>query len=349
MGRVVRVGIVGLGWPGMRHLEAYLKHPEVEIAAVCDANAELRTSVQREYAIERGFGDLDSMLALDDLEAVSICTPNYLHEPMVCAALAAGKHVLCEKPLAATLEQGERIAAAARASDRVCMIGFSRRYREDSIAVKSLIERGELGHIYHARTGWIRRRWNPSVRGWFLSKAHSGGGPLIDLGVHMLDLALWFMGNPRAVAVSGAISHHFSERLGRGTPVDVEDMATAYVRLENGATIVLETCWFAFAGVGDHVFCQIFGTNGGAKLELGTTNHVPPVEVYLDHGDVPVVTTPILGPNDFAVSFQNETREFIAAIQEERPPASTVEHGLEILRILDAIYRSAESGSEVRL
>src|SRR5207248_5055105 len=179
------------------------------------------------YGGERGFADLESLLALPELDAVSICTPDYLHEPMVRAALAAGKHVLCEKPLAATLEQGERLAAAARQSDRVCMIGFSRRFREDSRAVKALVDNGDLGSIYHSRAGWLRRRFNPSVRGWFLSKERSGGGPLIDLGVHQIDLALWYMGHPKVLAVSGSVGQHFGERIGQGAPIDVEDNATA--------------------------------------------------------------------------------------------------------------------------
>ncbi len=350
MDRIIRVAVVGLGWPGMRHLEAYLKHPAAEIVAVCDANPTLLASVRHQHQIELGFDNLESLLALDGLDAVSICTPNFLHEPMVCAALAAGKHVLCEKPLAASLEQGERIAAAARASDRVCMVGFSRRYRDDSRAVKALVENGELGTIYHAHTGWLRRRFNPSVRGWFLSKAQSGGGPLIDLGVHMLDLALWLMGSPKAVSVSGSVSHHFGERLGRGAPVDVEDMASAYVRLDNGATVVLETSWYSFSGATDHVFCELLGTRGGAKIDLGTTSPTPPVEVYVDRGSVPLVATPVIPTVDqTTVSFSNEIAEFIGAIQEERAPASTVEQGVEILRILDAIYRSAEAGEEVRL
>ena len=163
MEKTIRVSVVGLGWPGLRHLEAYLKHPAVEVLAVCDANPILLASTQRQYQVERGFGDLESLLALDGLDAVSICTPNFLHEPMVRASLAAGKHVLCEKPLAASLEQGERLAAAARDSDRVCMIGFGRRYREDSRAIKAIVESGDLGEIYHARCFWLRRSGIPRI------------------------------------------------------------------------------------------------------------------------------------------------------------------------------------------
>lgn len=354
MAGTVRVGVVGLGWPGQRHLEAYQKNPQVEIVGVCDANPVLRATVQEQFRIVRGYDDLESLLAQDDLDAVSICTPNFLHEPMTRAALGANKHVLCEKPLAANLAQGERLAAAARESDRVCMVGFGRRFREDSRAVKALIDVGDFGQIYHARAGWLRRSWNPSVRGWFLSRELSGGGPLIDLGVHMLDLSRWFMGNPKAVAVSGAVSHHFGEKIGGGKSVDVEDLANAYVRLDNGATLMLETSWFSFSGSGDSVFCQLLGTKGGARLDQGVGGIPPVVEVFSDRAGVPLVASPIIpvpppGSNYTQLSFDHEIDEFIAAIREGRAPSATVEQGLEILRILDAIYRSAESGAEVRL
>lgn len=350
MDHKVRVAVVGLGWPGLRHLEAYLKHPNVEVRAVCDLNPILRESVQKEYGIEQGIADLTSLLALPELDAVSICTPNFLHQPMVCTALAANKHVLCEKPLAATLDQGELLAKAASESDRVCMVGFGRRYRDDSRAVKALVEQGELGQIYHAHAGWLRRRWNPSVRGWFLSKEHSGGGPLIDLGVHLLDLSLWLMGNPRAVTVSGSVSRHFTSKLEGDPPADVEDLATAYVRLDNGATLMLETSWVSYSGHADQTFCRLLGTQGGAKLELAPPNPVPPAELYFDRAGVPLVATPLLpGGNATQASFDREIAEFISAIQDNRAPASTVAQGLEILRILDAIYRSAEAGAEIRL
>ncbi|HLH74440.1 MAG TPA: Gfo/Idh/MocA family oxidoreductase [Chloroflexota bacterium] len=351
MERKIRVGVVGLGWPGQRHLEAYLKHPQVEVIGLCDTNPVLLASIQSKYGVERGYGDFDDLLAVDELDAVSICTPNFLHQPMICAALAAGKHTLCEKPLAATLAQGELAAMAARESDRICMIGFSRRYREDSRLVKSLVDAGELGQIYHVRTGWLRRRWNPSVQGWFLSKQLSGGGPLIDLGVHMLDLALWFMGSPKAVSVSGSVSHHLGNTLSQTSSIDVEDLASAYIRLDNGATVILETSWVSYSGTGDHIFCQLMGTHGGAKIEFSAPTPVPPLEVYVDHAGVPLAAIPALpvGHETADVHFFNEISEFIAAIQENRQPASPIEHGLEILRILDAIYRSAETGAEIRL
>jgi predicted dehydrogenase len=166
----------------------------------------------------------------------------------------------------------------------------------------------------------------------------------------MLDLALWFMGNSRAISVSGSVAHQFGEQIGGGTPVDVEDLATAFVRLENGATILLEASWYSYSGTGDHVFSRLLGSRGGAKLEFGANPPVPPIEIYLDRGDVPLIATPTQTTSDVTrAQFANQIAEFVAAIQTGRAPASSVEHGLEILRILDAIYRSAALGAEVRL
>ncbi len=347
----VRVAVVGLGWPGLRHLEGYLKNPHAEVVALVDASQPLLSLNQRQYGIERGFASLAELLDWGGCDAVSICTPNHLHAPMSIAALEAGQHVLCEKPLATTLAEGAAIVEKARASDRVFMMGFCRRYREDSKAVKRLVEAGELGEVYYARAGWLRREWNPTVRNWFLRKAQSGGGPLIDLGVHMLDLALWLMGDPEPVAVSGAVYNKLGPALARSAEMDVEDMASAYVRLNTGATLTLETSWVSYTEARDHVFCQLLGTKGGAKIELGLRPEGEHVEAYTSRAGVPVTERVFFGrTTEFTrSSFDNETAEFISAIREGREPTSTVEHGYRILRILDAIYRSAEAGAEIKV
>jgi len=351
MGERVRVAVVGLGWPGLRHLEGYLKNPDAEVVALIDASATPLAQAQRQYGVERGFASLEELLDWDGCDAVSICTPNYLHAPMAIAALDAGKHVLCEKPLATTVAEGARIVEKVRSGDRLFMMGFCRRYREDSKAIKRLVEGGELGEVYYARAGWLRREWNPAVRSWFLRKSQSGGGPLIDLGVHMLDLALWLMGNPRPVAVSGAVYDKLGPKLARGSEMDVEDMASAYVRLDTGATLTLETSWVSFTEARDHVFCQLLGTTGGAKIELGLRPEGEHAEAYTTRAGVPVTERIFFGrTTEFTYSsFVNETAEFVAAIQEGREPTSTVEHGFKVLQVLDAIYRSAEAGAEVSL
>ena len=351
MGRKIRVAVVGLGWPGLRHLDGYVKHPDAEIVALADASPQLLARTQQDYGVEMGFADLESLLEWGEFDAVSICTPNFLHAPMAIAALEAGKHVLCEKPLATTLAEGARIVEAARRSDARFMMAFCRRYREDSKAVKRFAEAGDLGDVYYARAGWLRREWNPTVRNWFLQKELSGGGPLIDLGVHMLDLTLWLMGNPEPVAVSGATYHQLAPQLSGGTAVTVEDMASGYVRLANGATLTLETSWVSYVEAKDVVFSQLLGTSGGAKIELGTKPEGEHVEAYTTRSGVPVTERVFFGrTTEFThSSFVNMVAEFVAALQEEREPASTVADGYRILTILDALYRSASEGAEIRL
>ncbi len=201
----VNVAVIGLGWPGQRHLEGYFKLPFVNVAAICDMSETLLASTHARFPVETATTDYQAILARPDIDAVSICLPNWLHAPISIEAIQAGKHVLCEKPLANTLAEGERLTAAVHASDRIFMLALNNRFRVEIQSLKRVIDQGTLGTIYYAKTGWVRRRWGGTVRGWFMEKEKSGGGPLIDLGVHMLDLALWLMGSPKATRVSGAV------------------------------------------------------------------------------------------------------------------------------------------------
>ena len=189
----LRIGIIGVGWPGQRHIEGYQKHPNAEIVALSDVNTEAAAKVKAEYDVNGAsiYNDYRELLSDNDIDAVSICTPNFLHAPMAIDALDAGKHVLIEKPLAHTLADGERLAAkVAEHPNQAFMIAFNNRYRPDSLVLKEAIPGGVLGRIYYAKTGWLRGAAEFTLRGWFTQRERSGGGPLIDLGVHMLDLTL---------------------------------------------------------------------------------------------------------------------------------------------------------------
>ena len=352
----LRVGVIGLGWPGQQHLEAYLGREDVDVAGVSDLNAELAERVRTRLGIRAPlYADYREMLAAD-VDAVSICTPNFLHAPMAIDALDAGKHVLLEKPLANTLAEGERIAEKVRSSDRKFMMAFNNRYRRDSRVLKRQIEAGVLGDIYYAKTGWLRREWNPIVRGWFTSREKSGGGPLIDLGVHMLDLTLWFMGNPRPVSVSGSVYSKFGEymrpKIGY---VDVEDLAAAFIKLDNGGTIVMDVSWLSFIEHPDYVYSQLFGSKGGAKIERYSSAN--DLRIYTNQDGIPLVQQPTFDAYEMQGqplfmthdSFKNEIAHFVESVRDGTPPEATITHGLDILRILDAIYRSAETGREVHL
>lgn len=364
----VRVGIIGVGWPGQRHIEGYQKHPNAEIVALSDVNRTAAEQVKATYSVDgaRIFDDYRELLAQGDVDAVSICTPNFLHAAMAIDALDAGKHVLLEKPLAHTLPDGERLAATvADHSDRVFMIALNNRYRPDSIVLKERIEAGELGRIYYAKAGWLRGPAEFFLRGWFTQRDLSGGGPLIDLGVHVLDLALWFMGNPRPVSVSGSLYYEFNEemRAGTGGEVDVEDLAAAFVKLENGATVVFDVSWISHIEEGNLVYSQLFGTTGGAKIvrrygaqsgrqeEMTITTATGAGTSRASLVQHPVFLSPDAGQPEFMLheSFRAEVADFVDSIRTGRQPGATITHGLDILRVLDGIYRSAATGKEVDL
>jgi predicted dehydrogenase len=360
----LRVGIIGVGWPGQRHIEGYQKHPGSRIVALSDLNTDAARQVKAEYDVEGAeiIGDYRDLLASDDIDAVSICTPNFLHAPMAIDALDAGKHVLLEKPLAHTLADGERLAAKVAAHpDQVFMIALNNRYRPDSVLLKQHIEAGELGNIYYAKTGWLRgaSTFFLSGRGWFTKREQSGGGPLIDLGVHMLDLSLWFMGNPRPVSVSGSVYYQFNDfmRESTGADVDVEDLATAFIKLDNGATVMLDVSWLSHIEEGNHVYSQLFGTDGGASIRRGRGEDL---RIVTTAGTGPMRTTMVSSPEfhsplsqepgfQLYESFRAEIEDFIDSIRDRRQPGATITHGLDILRVLDGIYRSAESGQETDL
>lgn len=354
----LRIGVIGLGWPGQRHLEGYTKRDDVEVVALSDVNTAAAENAKEQFGVSSAevWGNYEEMLAKASVDAVSVCTPNFLHAPIAVAALGAGKHVLLEKPLAHTLDEGERIARAVADSGKTLMMAFNNRHRLDSRLLKARIEQGELGEIYYAKSGWLRRDWNPSVRGWFTKKELSGGGPLIDLGVHMLDLALWFMGNPRPVSVSGSVYRELAGNLGPEMgEVDIEDLAAAFVKLEGGRTVVVDASWVSFIEHPDYVYTQLFGTKGGAKIERAPQREE--LSIYGREDGIYTVESPRFDAYSQArnpsfhthESFAHEVGEFVDAVKEGRTPDSPVEHGLDILRVLDAIYRSAESGREIQL
>jgi predicted dehydrogenase len=285
---------------------------------------------------------------------------------MAIDALNAGKHVLLEKPLAHTLADGERLAEAVAAHpDLNFMIAFNNRYRPDSILLRKHIDEGELGRIYYAKTGWLRNASEFGLRGWFTQRDKSGGGPLIDLGVHMLDLTLWFMGNPRPVSVSGSVFYEFSDfmKQSTGADVDVEDLATAFIKLDNGATIVLDVSWVSHISRANEIYAQLFGSQGGAKIERGVglgPNADHQLEIITATGSGPQRASQTNRPEFISPqsmeqgfmlyeSFRAEVADFVDSIHEGREPGATIIHALDILRVLDAIYRSAESGKEVDL
>ncbi len=349
----LKVGVIGAGSISLEHLNAYKKHPDVELYALCDLDEELLKKRGEEFQVSRLYTKAEDMLKLPDLQAVSVCTWNSAHAPMAIAALKAGKHVLCEKPMATNAGDAEAMFRAAKESGKLLMIGFVRRFGNDCAILKDFIGQGAFGDIYYAKATYLRRKGNPG--GWFGDKSRSGGGPLIDLGVHVIDLTRFLMGNPKPVSVYGATFQKlFDRKNAKSDPgyrssgatdhdiCDVEDLASAMIRYDNGAVVTVEAS-FSLNIAKPVGRIELFGTKAGAKLE-------PDLEIYTEmNGYLADVALPMRTSLSFDGLFQNEIAHFVDCVMNGTACVSPAEDGVTLMKILDAIYESASTGHEVAL
>ena len=354
----LRVGVIGAGNVALTHMRALAQCPDVEMVAVSDVSTERLAAAAAEFGIHRGLNDYHDLLALPEVQAVHVCLPNCLHAAATVEALQAGKHVLCEKPPALTASDAARRAAAARDTGRKLLICFNYRYRNDTRFVKRLVDGGDLGQIYYVKASWLRCAGIPGGRGgWFARKEMAGGGPLIDLGVHLLDLALWLLGHPRPLTVSastyaafGPRGRHYFAHAGHVDPstFEVEDLASAFIRLEGGATLTLETSWALHTASGrDEYALHLYGTEGGVELDVRNYCLSDTVRVFRDLGGLPVDSIPhgLQAGNGHAAAINH----FLHCIREDLTPESTGEQGAALMALIDAIYESAEQRREVVL
>lgn len=353
----LRVGIVGLGWAGETHLKNYLLNPAVEVVAIADTNQTQLYRVGQAHNIQNLFTDWQELVERPDIDIVSVCTPNFLHAPVSIAALNNGKHVMCEKPLARTSEEAAEIVQAAEDNRRVLEVAFNHRQRGDVQILKNYIDLGGLGHIYHAKASWMRRNGIPGMGGWFTHREMAGGGPLIDLGVHVLDMAIYLLGERRAVTVSAATYAELGPR-GRGGRGDrtlisgeggyeVEDLATAFLRFEDGSTLLLEASWATYGKNADDFGVTLYGTEGGADIDVKNYGWENTLTLYTDTAGVPSEIRPRVprGEGHAAV-----IRNFINIIRSGMDwEAYNGREGLLRTQIIDACYRSAIERREVEL
>ena len=352
----IRAGVIGLGWAGQAHMRAYLNMDDTELVAIADPSAEQLAKVKDEFGIAHAFEDYNQMLASGLVDVVSIATPNFAHAEPAIAAMDAGKHVLVEKPLARTYAEGRAMVDAAERNDRILQVMFNQRYRPDVQTLKAFADEGGLGEVYHAKSRWLRRSGIPGRgRSWFITKELSGGGPMIDLGVHMLDMALYLLGEPEVVAVSGAtydrLGQKFTtEKYGPDATYEVEDFGTAFVRLGNGRTLELEASWATYREDGDLMNVVLYGENGGAEIASRKYDLSNSLRFYVDAGGVPAEVIPTVPTGSDAIpGHERAARLFVERIQEGEFAAHRGETGLLRTWILDAIYRSAAEGREIRL
>ena len=356
LGRPLRAGVIGLGWAGQQHMAAYDALPGVELVAIAGMEDDPRAELGAKYGIDRLHRDWKDLVAEGDLDVVSVAVPTFLHAPIAVGALEAGIHVLSEKPIARTAAEAQTMVDAAHASGRVLEVAFNHRRRGDIEALKAAIDGGQIGRPYHARAIWLRRAGIPALGSWFTNREMAGGGPLIDIGVHVLDYALHLFGEPRVTAVS-AVTHAELGIRGRGgataakqhvgSAYEVEDLASLLLRLDGGGSIVLETSWAAYRPAGDEFGITLYGTAGGADLRV--VDYAPSGELTIFTGegeqseDITVTADP--GRGHLAV-----VETFLEHVADPANwPNWDGSLALDRARVIDAAYESARIGAEVRL
>lgn len=350
----LKAAVIGVGGISVNHINNYIAHPNVELVAFCDINPETLERRGKEYGVTALYADFNEMLRdMPDIDIVSVCTWNNAHAPATIAALNAGKHVLCEKPMAMNAKEAEEMQAAALKNKKILQVGFVRRFANDCAVVEDFVKAGNLGELYYARAAYVRRNGNPG--GWFGDKKRSGGGPLIDLGVHVIDLVRYLLGNPKPVAVSGVTFNKLGNRSNIKTPkeymatgasdkdvCDVEDMAVALIRFDNGTALNLQA-GFSLNIAKDENSIELFGTKGGVKLD-------PEFKLYTEMNDYMANVT-LAADTEFAFAdaFKNELYAFVDSVLNGTPVKAPAEDGVTLMRILDAVYESAATGKEVRI
>lgn len=347
----LKIAVVGVGNISCCHIDAYRKNDKVELYAFCDINPERLEYMGKRYGVTRLYTDEQKMLdELPEINAVSVCTWNNGHAPCSIAALRAGKHVLCEKPMAMNAAQAEEMLEEAKKAGKGLAIGFVRRQGRDAAITKDFIESGRLGDIYYSKASYLRRNGNPG--GWFGDRSRSGGGPLIDLGVHVIDLVRYLKGNPKPVSVYGATFTKLYDRSniktgkaynatsGGKAACDVEDLASAMIRFEDGSVMQVEASFSLNTGA-SATGVSLFGSRGGVVIG-------DDVKLYTEMDDY-LVDVKIDGETgfDFVPSFEREINAFVDSILSGDTDYSIAEDGVAIMKILDAVYESARTGHEV--
>lgn len=352
----LRIGIVGIGGMGSVHLSSHVSNPQVEIVALCDLIVErCQRAIDACELNAKAYTDFKEMIDNETLDAVDICTPNDFHSIIAVYALEHGLHVFSEKPDAMNTEEVLKMYDAYKKSGKILMVMRNNRYYSNSEYLKKYVEDGNAGEIYCGRCGWIRRRGIPGKGGWFTTKAKSGGGPLIDLGVHMIDLSIWLMGNPKPVAVSGSIFSKFanneadsdSEHSAFGDKVedgvfDVEDLAMGFIKFDNGACLQIEFSWASNIKA-ETRFVELRGTKSGLRWNDDGT-----AEIYTEDNEGHLVDeVPDLPP--MGNGHDKALRHFVDIVLNGAEKDFIPEQGVNMIKILSAIYESARTGKEVLL
>jgi len=365
----IRVGIIGAGGVAQKgHIPSYQRLRDVEVVGIYDPNKVKMDDVAKKFNIQNTFTDYRSLLELDELDVVSVCSPNFLHAEQSIASLEAEKHVLCDKPVAINTEEAEAIIRAVRQSKRKFMVAFCHRFDLPFHIIKNFVDRDELGEIYYAKSSYLRRSGVPGLGSWFTTKKLSGGGPLLDIGIHMLDMSLWMMGNPEPASVMASTYDKLRDKAVRGDwppksirkwdsytgAFDVEDLATAIIKFKNGSTLFLEASWTGYSETGLNL--SLFGTKGGVEFkgvaggaEEGRTTEFT---LHKEIGGELVDLAPNIPPETrsyWDYSFPRAVKHFIECIRTDEETITKPQEILNSIKIVESIYASAEKGKAIEL
>ena len=346
--RKFKVGIVGCGGiAGLCHVPGWQAHPDVEIAAVCDVDKARAAALAQKAGAKSVFSDFRKLARLKELDAVDVCAPNRVHTPAVLAALEAGKHVICEKPLAVTVREVAAMGQLARRKKRKLMTAQNCRYHPMAVAIKRFVDDGAIGKPIHARVYSMRRNLLPGAPG-FIDRALSGGGPCMDIGVHSLDLALHFMGFPKPVRVTGTSKLNFAK--GHDIPggwgewdrklFSVEDFAAGFVHFESGSTLVLETSWLNHQEEDERMEDIIFGSAGSIYWPSGKYSSARRRVLY---------NAQLKEPQGLRPGHTAELFDFYDCVTQNKPSPVPWEETIKVIAILEGIYRSEKLKREIRL
>lgn len=353
MSQPLRIGIIGAGQISQGACNEINADPRAEVVAIADPSLERCAALADQHGITQRFASGDELINAEGIDAVYVAVPNIFHAPLAKLALEADKHVILDKPFALNLAEAQAVAAAATAHKRVLMLGMNQRFKTSTQVMRARISAGQFGEVYHAKACWRRRAGIPRIGSWFTQKAVSGGGGLLDIGVHMLDMTLYVLDNFKPLTVTGATYTKLGNQgLGSGgwgmseidpqAIFDVDDFATALIKLEGGVSIALDASWALHQAQANLDEIQVFGTAAGGCANSGEIYQFAQDGSYqILQGASKDHLSDMLSGNRFT--------NFIGACLGEHPPAVTIEQALAVQAIIDAIYESTLSGREVVL
>ncbi len=332
----VRIGVVGAGAIAqIAHLPVLRKLRGAQVVGICDNDVPKARALAARFETGAAYGDIEELLELAKVDAVVICTPNHLHEAHVVSALAAGAHVLVERPLATSAAAAARVLKSAERYKRTLLVANNHRFRSDVQAVRGFLKGGELGELSTIRCGWQVFRQAHHSLGWRSRRAESGGGVMVDLGLPMLDLALWLAGTPAVERVSA-----YLDRGADGKQVD--EIGAAHLFCAGGLSIFCDVSW-RHVGEGERTWLDIQGAKGSASIS--------PLRVFKELHGAPADVTPTGAAgreNPFTASYRSEWAYFLAAVRGEVTPAPCQDQ-VQLQRVLEAVFESAREQRDVKL